>query len=28
MECGKCPFVCPHSAIRSKVFTEDELGVH
>ncbi|WP_305801427.1 2-oxoacid:acceptor oxidoreductase family protein [Thiolapillus sp.] len=28
IECGKCPFVCPHSAIRSKVFTEDELGVH
>uniref|UniRef100_UPI003AF56667 4Fe-4S binding protein n=1 Tax=Thiolapillus sp. TaxID=2017437 RepID=UPI003AF56667 len=25
IECGKCPFVCPHSAIRSKVFTEDEL---
>ena len=23
--CGKCPFVCPHSAIRSKVFTEDEV---
>jgi len=21
--CGKCPFVCPHSAIRSKVFTEE-----
>jgi pyruvate-ferredoxin/flavodoxin oxidoreductase len=21
--CGKCPFVCPHSAIRSKVFLED-----
>ncbi len=25
IECGKCPFVCPHSAIRSKVFTEEEL---
>ncbi|HID44815.1 MAG TPA: pyruvate:ferredoxin (flavodoxin) oxidoreductase [Chromatiaceae bacterium] len=25
IECGKCPFVCPHSAIRSKVFTEDAL---
>jgi pyruvate-ferredoxin/flavodoxin oxidoreductase len=25
IECGKCPFVCPHSAIRSKVFTEDDL---
>jgi pyruvate-ferredoxin/flavodoxin oxidoreductase len=21
--CGKCPFVCPHSAIRSKVFPEE-----
>ena len=21
--CGKCPFVCPHSCIRSKVFTEE-----
>ena len=21
--CGKCPFVCPHSAIRSKVFSPD-----
>jgi len=26
IECGKCPFVCPHSAIRSKVFTEDALA--
>ncbi|BAO43740.1 pyruvate:ferredoxin (flavodoxin) oxidoreductase [Thiolapillus brandeum] len=25
IECGKCPFVCPHSAIRSKVFTEEAL---
>ncbi len=25
IECGKCPFVCPHAAIRSKVFTEDVL---
>jgi pyruvate-ferredoxin/flavodoxin oxidoreductase len=24
-QCGKCPFVCPHSAIRSKVFHESEL---
>jgi pyruvate-ferredoxin/flavodoxin oxidoreductase len=24
--CGKCPFVCPHSAIRSKVFTEDAVA--
>ncbi|WP_457665260.1 pyruvate:ferredoxin (flavodoxin) oxidoreductase [Thiolapillus sp.] len=24
IECGKCPFVCPHSAIRSKVFTEEQ----
>ncbi|HIE54426.1 MAG TPA: pyruvate:ferredoxin (flavodoxin) oxidoreductase, partial [Chromatiaceae bacterium] len=23
IECGKCPFVCPHSAIRSKVFREE-----
>ncbi len=23
--CGKCPFVCPHSAIRSKVFATDLL---
>jgi len=22
IHCGKCPFVCPHSAIRSKVFPE------
>ena len=21
--CGKCPFVCPHSAIRSKIFSAD-----
>ncbi|MEH6634050.1 MAG: pyruvate:ferredoxin (flavodoxin) oxidoreductase, partial [Halioglobus sp.] len=25
-QCGKCPFVCPHSAIRSKVFHESELA--
>ncbi len=25
IDCGKCPFVCPHSAIRSKAFSEDEL---
>ena len=24
-QCGKCPFVCPHSAIRSKVFHESAL---
>ena len=24
-QCGKCPFVCPHSAIRSKVFHESQL---
>ena len=24
-QCGKCPFVCPHSAIRSKVFHETQL---
>tara|TARA_R110002110_G_scaffold66978_1_gene183012 strand:+ start:103075 stop:106734 length:3660 start_codon:yes stop_codon:yes gene_type:complete len=24
-QCGKCPFVCPHSAIRSKVFHASEL---
>ena len=24
-QCGKCPFVCPHSAIRSKVYHESEL---
>ena len=24
-QCGKCPLVCPHSAIRSKVFHESEL---
>lgn len=24
-QCGKCPFVCPHSAIRSKVFPETAL---
>ncbi|XOV88129.1 MAG: pyruvate:ferredoxin (flavodoxin) oxidoreductase [Pseudomonadota bacterium] len=25
-QCGKCVFVCPHSAIRSKVFTEADLA--
>lgn len=25
-QCGKCPFVCPHSAIRSKVFPESALA--
>ena len=24
-QCGKCPFVCPHGAIRSKVFHSSEL---
>jgi pyruvate-ferredoxin/flavodoxin oxidoreductase len=24
-QCGKCPFVCPHTAIRSKVFHESAL---
>ncbi len=24
-QCGKCPFVCPHSAIRSKVFHQSQL---
>jgi len=23
IHCGKCPFVCPHAAIRSKIFRED-----
>jgi len=23
IHCGKCPFVCPHSAIRSKLFSAD-----
>lgn len=23
IHCGKCPFVCPHAAIRSKVFSEE-----
>ena len=26
IHCGKCPFVCPHAAIRSKVFKADDLG--
>jgi pyruvate-ferredoxin/flavodoxin oxidoreductase len=25
-QCGKCVFVCPHSCIRSKVFTADHTG--
>ena len=25
IHCGKCPFVCPHTAIRSKIFHVDEL---
>ncbi|MDZ7660761.1 pyruvate:ferredoxin (flavodoxin) oxidoreductase [Thiohalophilus sp.] len=24
-QCGKCPLVCPHAAIRSKIFSEAEL---
>ncbi|MDZ7661343.1 pyruvate:ferredoxin (flavodoxin) oxidoreductase [Thiohalophilus sp.] len=24
-QCGKCPLVCPHAAIRSKIFSETEL---
>ncbi|HHS89493.1 MAG TPA: pyruvate:ferredoxin (flavodoxin) oxidoreductase, partial [Rhodobacteraceae bacterium] len=24
--CGKCPFVCPHSAIRGKVFREEDVA--
>ncbi len=26
IHCGKCPLVCPHSAIRSKIFDPDSLG--
>ena len=26
IHCGKCPFVCPHAAIRSKVFTEEAVA--
>ncbi len=26
IECGKCPFVCPHAAIRSKTFTAEVLA--
>jgi pyruvate-ferredoxin/flavodoxin oxidoreductase len=26
IECGKCVFVCPHSAIRAKVFDPDDLA--
>ena len=25
IDCGKCPFVCPHAAIRSKAFSEDDV---
>ncbi|KAA0875474.1 pyruvate:ferredoxin (flavodoxin) oxidoreductase [Nitrincola tapanii] len=25
IQCGKCPLVCPHSAIRSKIFTSEHL---
>ncbi len=25
-QCGKCPLVCPHAAIRSKIVTESELN--
>ncbi|MBL7003927.1 MAG: pyruvate:ferredoxin (flavodoxin) oxidoreductase [Gammaproteobacteria bacterium] len=25
IHCGKCPFVCPHAAIRSKIVAEEEL---
>jgi len=25
-QCGKCPLVCPHAAIRSKIFSSQELG--
>ena len=25
-QCGKCPLVCPHAAIRSKIFSEDALA--
>lgn len=25
-QCGKCPLVCPHAAIRSKIFPAEELG--
>ncbi|MCK4710274.1 MAG: 2-oxoacid:acceptor oxidoreductase family protein, partial [Gammaproteobacteria bacterium] len=24
-QCGKCPLVCPHAAIRSKIYSQDEL---
>jgi len=24
IHCGKCPFVCPHAAIRSKIFREED----
>lgn len=26
IHCGKCPFVCPHAAIRSKVFSEEAVA--
>ena len=25
-QCGKCPLVCPHAAIRSKIFSEDAIA--
>jgi len=28
IDCGKCPFVCPHSAIRSKAFTDADNKDH
>lgn len=28
IDCGKCPFVCPHAAIRSKAFTVDANSEH
>jgi pyruvate-ferredoxin/flavodoxin oxidoreductase len=28
IDCGKCPFVCPHAAIRSKAFTAEDNSEH
>ena len=28
IDCGKCPFICPHAAIRSKAFTPDDNSEH
>ena len=25
LQCGKCAFICPHGAIRTKVMTDEEL---